>query len=917
MRLDLQAPVRRRCQPGRQAVLALAVTLATGLPAALAAPDPSTPVTTAATAAPAVPMRLSADVVPQAYALHLEVDPDQPRHRGEVEIRLLLREPVPAPGVIRLHARGLQLQQVWLEAGSQRWRGHARQVDSERVDLRFERALPAGPALLHIHFAGTQAEQDVAGLFRQRADVPPATPGQHRAGKPVEGPWGSYTQFEATYARRAFPLFDEPGWKVPWTLSLTVPEALLAVSNMPVAASKPVRPGFKRVDFQPSPPMPSYLLAFGVGRLTRVDGGVVGANQVPMGVVVPTGREADAAFALGVTGRIVERLESWFGQPHPYAKLDSLALPLTSTFDAMEHPGLITYVSDKLLASPAEQTPQFRRHHVAIAAHELAHQWFGNLVTMAWWDDLWLNESFASWLAETIANEVQPDWPWQAGLQRARAAAMRADRLASARHIEQPVLQDEDMGNLWDAITYDKGQAVLAMFEGWTGPDAFRDGVRSYLRRHAWGNATSDDFFQALAATDAALPSAVRSFTRQGGIPRLQVRLLCDDGPPRLQLAQSRLLPIGAPASPPQTWQLPLRVRTPAGGTRLLMRTPDAVLQLPDTTCPAWVQANADGLGYWRAAYAGDGLLQLAAAPGVSVAEWLALLDDAIGLHDAGDIDTRQALALVRAAAKHPSGEVAQAAAGLLQHLRPLFEPAHQAAYAAHWQAAFGTRARQLGWLPKAGDSADDRLLRPVLLPLVSTLGDDTTLRTEALGLAQGWLADRSRLPADLRQPVLTAATAADGPGSGAPLLDALANALRASTLRTERGDLLVALGHFRQAALAARARALLLEPRLDLRDSLWPLLAAQGEDTANRATALDFVLANLPVLAPRLGQDDLAYLPSLFRRSCSEGEARRLDAGLRTRMTSVTGGRLSLTRALESVRMCTAWRARQGSTVE
>jgi aminopeptidase N len=439
--------------------------------------------------------------------------------------------------------------------------------------------------------------------------------------------------------------------------------------------------------------------------------------------------------------------------------------------------------------------------------------------------------------------------------------------------------------------------------------------VRSYLRRHAWGNATSDDFFQALAATDAALPSAVRSFTRQGGIPRLQVRLLCDDGPPRLQLAQSRLVPIGATASPPQTWQLPLRVRTPAGSTRLLMHTPDAVLPLPDTTCPAWVQANADGLGYWRAAYAGNGLLQLAGAPGLSVAEWLALLDDAIGLHDAGDIDTRQALAMVRAAAAHPSGEVAQAAAGLLQHLRPLFQPAHQAAYGAHWQAAFGDRARRLGWLPQPADSADDRLLRPLLLPLVSTLGDDSALRREALGLA--WLADHSRLPADLRQPVLAAAAAADGPDSGAPLLEALANALRASTLRTERGDLLAALGHFRQPELAAHARALLLEPRLDLRDSLWPLLSAQADDTTNRAAALDFVLANLPVLAPRLGQDDLAYLPSLFRRGCSDDEARRLDAGLRTRMATVTGGRLSLTRALESVRMCSAWRNRQSSNIE
>ena len=604
-------------------------------------------------------MRLPDSVVPQAVALHLQVDPDQPRHQGEVEIRLLLKQPVPAPGAIRLHAKGLQLQSVWLEAGAQRWRGTAVQVDGERVDLRFNRPLPAGPAVLQIGFSGAIADRDVYGLFRQLE----------------AGQWAAFTQFQATGARRAFPLFDEPGWKLPWTLSLTVPQALTAVSNMPVASEDAARPGFKRVTFQPSPPMPSYLLAFGVGRFAAVDAGRAGqGGTVPLRIIVPAGREDDAAFAAATTGRILDRLEDWFGMPHPFAKLDSLSVPITSTFGAMEHAGLVTYASTLLLASAAERTPAFERDYVVTAAHELAHQWFGNLVTMAWWDDLWLNESFASWMEDRIANTVQPDWPWRGGLQRARAQAMRADRLAHARHVEQPVRTDDDMGNLWDAITYEKGQSVLGMFEAWTGPEAFRDGVRAYLRRHAWGSATSDDFFQALSATDTALPAAVRSFTRQGGIPRLRVHLLCDGGPPRLQLSQSRLLPVGAAAVAPQVWQLPLRLRTPAGSTRLLMATPEAVLPLPDTTCPAWVQANADGTGYWRASYAGDGLQRLAQAADLPVAEWLALLDDGIGLHDAGDIDNPQLLALVRAAATQPSGEVQQAAALLLRHLRPLFD---------------------------------------------------------------------------------------------------------------------------------------------------------------------------------------------------------------------------------------------------
>lgn len=854
-----------------------------------------------AKAAPSVPMRLSADVVPQAYTLHLQVDPDQPRHQGEVEIRLQLRQPIPARGAIRLHARGLQLAEVWLETGARRWRGRPKQVDAERVDLHFGQPLAAGPALLSIRFAGRLAEQDVFGLFRQQeADQ-----------------WGAYTQFQADGARRAFPLFDEPGWKVPWTLSLTVPHDLVAVSNMPVASEEPARPGHKRVNFQPTPPMPSYLLAFGVGRFDVQEAGNVGRdNNLPMRFIVPAGRRADAAYAASVTGRILGALEAWFDMPHPYAKLDSLALPLTTTFGAMEHAGLVTYASTLLLASPSERTPQFERDYVAIAAHELAHQWFGNLVTLAWWDDLWLNESFASWLGDKITDQVQPAWGWHTSTQRARSAAMRADRLASARRIEQPVQQDEDMGNLWDAITYDKGQTVLAMFEAWLGPDAFQAGVRRYMQRHAWGSTTSADFFQALAEADTTLPAAVRSFTRQGGIPRLAVTLHCADGPPRLQLVQSRLLPLGSAAAPGQRWQLPLRVRSPAGTTRLLMTDAEATLPLPDADCPAWVQANAGGSGYWRAAYAGDGLARLAAAPGLDNAEWLALLDDAIGLHDSGDVSTAQALALVQAAADHPAGEVVRAAMALLRHLQPLVGPGQQAAWAGLWQAAFGDRARRLGWQPQAADSDDDRLLRADLLPAVAVWGADVALRRQALQGAQAWLADRSSLDAGLRVPVLTAAAHADGPGSGAPLLQQLLAALQASTVRTERGDLLAALGGFRQPDLARQARAVLLQPQIDLRDSLWPLLQAQTADPASRPDVLAFVLREQAGLSARLGQEELPRLPGLFKAACSPDDARRIDAGLAPAMARVPGGRAALARTLEAVQLCTAWRAHHGNAL-
>jgi alanyl aminopeptidase len=869
----------------------------------------------AAAPPPAVPMRLPDTVQPLAYRLHLQVDPEQPRYGGEVEIDLRLRQPIAANGTLRLHAKDLLIRSAWLEVGARRLSARVQRLDDERIALRFGRVLPAGAVRLGLAFAGTLDDHDVYGLFRQQAG----------------GSWLAFTQFEASGARRAFPLFDEPGWKVPWTLSLTVPQALQAVSNMPVQSEEPDGPGFKRVSFQRTPPLPSYLLAFAVGDLALRDAGLVGRDRsLPMRFVTPAGRAGEADYAAGGTGRIVDRLEAWFDMPYPFAKLDSLAIPVTSQFGAMEHPGLISYASTLLLASPGEQTPASERDYLATAAHELAHQWFGNLVTPAWWDDLWLNESFASWLGDKIADEVLPDAAGSTRVQRARARAMQADRLVSAHAIEHAVQTDDDMGNLWDAITYDKGQTVLAMFEAWLGPQAFQAGVRRYIRRHAWGSATRFDFFQALAGDDPALPAALRSFTRQGGIPRVRLTLRCDDGPPRLQLAQSRLLPLGSSGgdAADQRWQLPLLLRTPAGRSRLLMTDGEATLALPDTACPAWVLANAGGAGYYRVAYAGDLLARLIAAPGdtgetgpaLTPAEWLVLLDDAQGLHDAGALDNAQVLALVQAGAAQPTREVVLAAMTLLRHLRPLVAPGQQAAYAGLWQAAFSARARALGWQPRAGDSDDDRLLRVELLPALAALGEDAALRAEALRLARDWLADPKALGAELRGPVLATAALADGgeAAAGQPtLFDALRAALDASDDRNERGDLLAALGHFRQPDLAQRARQLLLAPTIDLRDSLWPLLGAQAAEPSTRDAALDFVARHHAELAGRIGHDGPAALPSLFRHGCSDDEAQRTEAAFVHQAARHPGGRQALARTLEAVRLCSAWRARQSGGLQ
>ena len=655
-------------------------------------------------------------------------------------------------------------------------------------------------------------------------------------------------------------------------------------------------------------------------------------SQTPLRIITPQGRSADAAYAARSTAAIVERLEAYFGLPHPYPKLDSLALAGVPNYGAMEHPGLITYGPGYLLAPATEQTPRFERNYTALAAHEIAHQWFGNLVTMAWWDDLWLNESFASWMGDRITHELQPGWGWDTAAQIARRNAMQTDKLLSSRRVAEPVGSYDALASVWDSITYDKGQTVLAMLEHWLGPAPFRAGVQRYLRRHAWGNATAADFSSALAVEHPALPAALHSFTHQAGIPRISVQLLCDGGPPQLRLAQSRLLLLGADAAAATKtkplWHVPMLLRTPGGLTRTLLTSPEATVALPDATCPAWVQANAGGLGYYRVAYPPQGLGRLLAQADLPVAERLSLLDDAQGLSEAGDLPLRELMALAQTNAAHPDRRVAEQALAVLLATQRLVgggqQPSQQAAAAARWQTAFGERARALGWLPRSTDTEDDRLLRRALLPAVANWGDDGALRAQALVLTQQWLvgsnaaarpsADRfstgaeqhtSTLDPSLRAAVLGVA-AIDGDSA---LFNALRSALDSSTQRQERQDLLGALARFRDPILADRARALLLDPALDIREVRWPLQQAHNQSPVLRDGLLAFMQQHHAALVQRLGRDEPADLPAAVDRACSRSDADHINSVFAPRAARFQGGQRALAQALESVRLCAAWR--------
>ena len=841
-----------------------------------------------------IPLRLPKTITPTAYRLALRVDPNQPNHSGDVTISLDVKKP---GKLIRMHAVDMKVDSAVLQIAGKTYTATAHQRTSDVLDLDFAQAFPKGQGQLSIAFTGHIDDKDSQGLFRQKEG----------------GEWYAFTQFESISARLAFPSFDEPGWKVPWTLALTIPQSMTAVASSPMAREVPLEGGQKRVEFQTTKPLPSYLLAFGVGPFDILDGGKAG--NTPVRFITPRGRSAEATFAASVTPGILAKLEAYFGTAYPYEKLDVMVLPLTLNFGAMENPGLVTFNSLRMLTKPGEETVDFKRNFVETQAHELAHMWFGDLVTMAWWDDLWLNESFASWMAEKITAQMGPELHGENATQGARAWAMQTDRLLSTSQIYQPVSktfsQSDPLGGQSAAIVYGKGQATLAMFETWMGEERFQAGVRRYMAKHAWGNATGEDFVAAMAQGDKQLATAFKTFTHQPGIPRVTVELKCD-GQPRLELTQSRFLPAGITAPKQSLWWVPVSVRTAAGTSQMLLKDKRGQLPLVDKTCPTWVQANAKGSGYYRAVYAPGKMTELMAKGDLTTSELLANLNDLKAMAESGDLSVAESLAIATQFTSHAQHEVAEGALSVISGVELLLEPSQREAYARVWQAAFGKRAHQLGLLEQPQDSPDDRAMRAKWVSRYIALSADAALTAQANTLAQQWLQDKKSLHSSNRALVLKAA-AYHGDRA---YFDALAAAAVDNTDRRERSDIYTALASFRSPELAQAARDLWLSPKHDIRE-LMAGARVRGRTEALREGMLSFVTTRFDAIAAKLPKDAPMRFPQLFDSACSAKEADQVEAFFTPLTKTYVGLGKTLAQSLESVRVCAHYRDAQHASLQ
>ena len=847
--------------------------------------------------------RLPATASPVRYTVDLTIVPGESAFRGSADIQFTVTE---STAVLWLSASELTVESAALQAQGEARAARAIPGGDSFVGFAFDPPLAPGAGTLHVAYSGKIQSSSSAGVFQLRDGQNP--------------PWYVYTQFEPTDARRAFPCFDEPRFKTPWQLTLHVKQEHLAASNTPVVSETPEPGGMKRVTFAPTRPLPSYLVAFAVGPFEVVDAGKGGRKGVPLRILVPAGRGGEAEFARAAIPELLNLLEAYFDSPFPYDKLDSVIMPIGNF--AMENAGMITYTHPMLLSKPASATNSFQRTCAVVAAHEMAHQWFGDLVTTAWWDDVWLNESFATWMETKSGGVWKPEWKMPVSVAQSSLDIMKLDSLASTRRIRQQIQDDSDIANAFDGISYEKGAAVIGMFESWLGEQPFQNGVRLYMKQFADRAATTADFLAAVskaAGSDVAGP--FDTFLDQAGVPLVTAELRCGGAAPRLELAQRRSLPIGSRGETRQTWTIPICVKYPVGRAEAsecaVVSDPSAEMKLTKAVrCPAWVLANRGETGYYRVLYRGGMLGRLLAHGGshLTLAERVGALGDVNALVNAGEIPPGDALALVEPFSQDADWRIVSQTIGIAGMLRPPLVPDELLPNAARFlQQVYADRAHQLGWIAKPGDSEDTRTLRRQLVGMVATAGEDEKLRNEAKALALRWMDDRDSVDPNIAGTVVAIAASY---GNRA-LFDRMRADLRSTTDQRQRGILIGGLASFRDPAIVKERLALLLTGEFDFREVMGAFFVAPPD---SRRLPFEFVRDNLDALLKRLprevGSDFAANLPMVGSGFCSAPERAELEAFFKPKVDAYAGGPRILAQTLERIDLCIARRAALGPSL-
>ena len=885
----------------RLAMVALALTVfawfaSTVGRAAEAGSAPATPKPAPAAAparAPAAPKpnraRLGRNVVPISEAIRLWVDPAQESYRGSVKIEIRVALPC---DTFQLHARGLKIEHLGLASEGKPLPATFTRAPLERLTVRPGSTLAPGDYLLTIDYS-TDFDVKASSLYHVRQG----------------DDWYAFTDFETANARQAFPCWDEPEFKIPWQVTLRVPAQDTVLSNTPVERIE-TQGDYKTVMFEHTPPLPSYLVAFMVGPFDVVP---VYGTSIPTRIVAVKGQGGLTGEAVREVPHILAALERYFGRPYPYKKLDFIAVP-EYLWGAMENPGAITFLDNWLLLDPKATTNEQRRTLSGTIAHELAHMWFGDLVTMKWWDDLWLNESFASWMGDKITDEVYPELNIPMDQLRGRQRAFNLDDHISTHAMRQRVDENVNLEQLADQLAYSKGEAVLGMFEQWIGPEVFRTGVLAYIEAHAWGNAEGADLWNELSkASGRDVAGAMTTFLDQPGVPLVSASLLPGG---QVRLRQQRYAIAGESVPPGARWRIPVVLRYSDGRSvhtdRVLLSDTAATVKLATGAIPAWLHPNADEIGYyhWRLDPEALSALSGAAESRLSARERAGYVSNLHALLLADQLHGDDYLNGIAAFASDTSADVLTAVLAGVDEVRLTFVTDRlEEPFARYLQSTLRPALERLGTTPRPGESVDVSNVRARLIETLGREGRDAALQTWGLVTAKEFLSDAGSADPTL----VDAALALSAMSNDSTLYHEYRHRFETAQLPEDRVHFLRALGRFTDPALVDRNFDYALNGPLRPQEMYYLFVGLETEALRDRSWA--WAQRNYVRLADKLPE---IYRSAIvrFAEGCSREKLEAAREFFGEPEHSPLGTDREMARLSSGVMSCVSLRDREGANV-
>jgi alanyl aminopeptidase len=844
--------------------------------------------------------RLGDSVVPIRYSIELRIDPSQDSFSGSVTIDISVNVRLDA---MWLHGKNLAVSEVYLtDSDSNRVNATYAQHHESGVSLvTLDRLVDAGPATLHFTYSAAFNTSTNALFKVVRGDDSYAA-----------------TQFEAIAARQAFPGFDEPGFKVPFDLSVVSRADDVVVTTTPEASAETLADGFVRHVIETTRPLPTYLLALAVGPYDLVDFGTIPANsirdhEVALRGIAAKGLGSRLKYALKNTDGLLSVLEEYFGSPYPYRKLDLIAAP-ESFGGAMENVGAIVYDEYFVLMDEASPLGQ-RRSYTSVHAHEMAHMWFGNLVTPEWWNDIWLNEAFATWMMYKAANTYWPEGEFDRQTLTGALYAMANDSLASAREIREPIDNNDKIDGAFDRITYNKGGGVLAMLERYVGEDRFQAGVRLHMDRHADGTATADDFMASLAegTERVEIEAAFRSYIEQPGVPLLSVRLDCEDKKnPRLNVRQARYAPLGSTIDPDASdWQIPMCISLVVDEVQksscTLLSEREQSIDLDAGSCPSRLHPNADGAGYYRFSLDEAGWNSLIAdALNLSPAEALVLADSLDAGFRAGVVSAETYVFGMTTLITHEAWDVADAVTVHFENIADIIEVSRLESVLRAYRNIVGPRFANLTDASDAGSSLLQRRMQRFLV----IIAKDPTMRSPLAEQAAARLGlegdpDPSAAPASQLETIFSVGVQ----DMGEPFFDLLFEQANSSEDPQFRDSATGALARVEDRMLVKKLQAALLDGKLkgtEFRD----IVSRQMTRQATRESTYTWIREGADaVIATMSGALTTNVFPSLGSSFCSVDKANEWRAFVTSHADKLPGYERDLAQATESIRLCAALR--------